>query len=69
MRKAGGQAEEKKRDAGDVFRNTGIKFNETPEAKKMRLKRCLVALQGAGIGKPSAFVGMKVGKPIEIEWN
>ena len=61
--------EVKKRDDGDVFRNTQMKFNEKPEEKKMRLKRCLNALKSADIGKPSAFVGMQVGKPIEIEWN
>jgi len=52
-----------KRDQGDVFRNTQMKFNEKPDEKKMRLKRCLVALSGAGVGKPQ-FVGMEVGKPI-----
>ena len=35
----------------------------------MRLKRCLNALKQADIGKPSAFVGMKVGQAIDIEWN
>lgn len=34
----------------------------------MRLKRCLVALSEAGVGKPN-FVGMEVGKPIQINWN
>ena len=34
----------------------------------MRLKRCLVALSGAGVGKPN-FVGMEVGKPIQINWQ
>ena len=46
-----------------------MKFNESPEDKKSRLKRCLVALKSAGIGQPSAFVGMQIGKPIDIEWN
>ena len=46
-----------------------MKFNESPEEKKMRLKRCLIALSKSGVGKPSAFVGMQVGKPVEIEWN
>ena len=46
-----------------------MKFNESPEQKKMRLKRCLNALKQADIGKPSAFVGMKVGQAIDIEWN
>lgn len=44
-----------------------MKFNEKPDEKKMRLKRCLVALSGAGVGKPQ-FVGMEVGKPISINW-
>ena len=57
-----------KRDEGDIFRNTAMKFNEAPEAKKMRLKRCLVALSDAGVGKPN-FVGMEVGKPIHINWQ
>ena len=35
----------------------------------MRLKRCLNALQQADIGRPSAFVGMKVGQAIDIDWN
>ena len=61
--------EEKKRDEGDIFRNTQMKFNESPEQKKMRLKRCLNALKQADIGRPSAFVGMKVGQAIDIEWN
>ena len=61
--------EVKKRDDGDVFRNTQMKFNEKPAEKQMRLKRCLNALKKADIGKPSPFVGMQVGKPIEIEWN
>ena len=61
--------EEKKRDEGDIFRNTQMKFNESPDQKKMRLKRCLNALKQADIGKPSAFVGMKVGQAIDIEWN
>ena len=63
------QEEEAKRDEGDIFRNTQMKFNESPEQKKLRLKRCLKALSQAGVGKPSAFVGMQVGKPINIEWN
>ena len=46
-----------------------MKFNESPDQKKMRLKRCLHALQKADVGKPSAFVGMQVGKRINIEWN
>ena len=46
-----------------------MKFNESPDQKKMRLKRCLNALKKADIGKPSAFVGMQVGKPISIEWS
>ena len=45
-----------------------MKFNEAPEQKKMRLKRCLVALSEAGVGKPN-FVGMEVGKPIQINWQ
>ena len=63
------QEELKQRDEGDIFRNTQMKFNESPEQKKLRLKRCLKALSSAGVGKPSAFVGMQVGKPINIEWN
>ena len=63
------QEEVKQRDEGDIFRNTQMKFNESPEQKKLRLKRCLKALSSAGVGKPSAFVGMQVGKPINIEWN
>lgn len=59
---------EVKRDEGDVFRNTQMKFNEKPEDKKMRLKRCMVALSGAGVGRPK-FVGMEVGKPIHINWG
>ena len=59
---------EMKRDQGDIFRNTQMKFNEAPEQKKMRLKRCLVALSEAGVGKPN-FVGMEVGKPIQINWQ
>ena len=35
----------------------------------MRLKRCLNALKQADIGRPSAFVGMKVGQAIDIDWN
>lgn len=58
---------EMRRDEGDIFRNTQLKFNEAPEQKKMRLKRCLVALSEAGVGKPN-FVGMEVGKPIHINW-
>lgn len=46
-----------------------MKFNESPDQKKMRLKRCLNALQKADVGKPSAFVGMKVGQRVDIEWN
>ena len=61
--------EVKKRDDGDIFRNTQMKFNESPDQKKMRLKRCLNALGKAGVGKPSAFVGMQVGKAVDIEWN
>ena len=37
--------EEKHRDEGDIFRNTQMKFNESSEQKKMRLKRCLNALK------------------------
>ena len=44
-----------------------MKFNEKPDEKKMRLKRCLVALSGAGVGKPK-FVGLEIGKPIHIDW-
>lgn len=46
-----------------------MKFNENPDDKKLRLQRCLKALKDAGIGKPSAFVGMETGKPIEINWS
>ena len=46
-----------------------MKFNESQEDKKSRLKRCLVALKNAGIGQPSAFVGMKIGQSIDIQWN
>lgn len=35
----------------------------------MRLKRCLNALKNSDVGRPSAFVGMKVGEAIDIEWN
>lgn len=63
------KAEEQKRDQGDIFRNTAMKFNENPDQKKMRLKRCLNALQKADVGAPSAFVGMKVGQRVDIEWN
>ena len=35
----------------------------------MRIKRSLNALKQADVGRPSAFVGMQVGKPIDIEWN
>lgn len=62
-------AEEEKRDAGDVFRNTRMKFNEKADEKKLRMKRCLKALKDAGIGRPSEFVGLEVGKPVNIEWN
>ena len=61
--------EEKHRDSGDIFRNTQMKFNEAPEEKKLRMKRCLNALKQADVGRPSAFVGMQVGKAIDIEWN
>jgi len=52
------RGEERKRDTGDIFRNTQMKFNESPEQKKLRMKRALIALHKADIGKPSAFVGM-----------
>ena len=61
--------EEQKRDTGDVFRRTGMKFNENPDQKQARLQRCLKALKNVDIGKPSAFVGMEVGKPIHIDWS
>lgn len=46
-----------------------MKFNENPDDKKLRLKRCLKALKDSGIGKPSAFVGLETGKAINIEWS
>ena len=61
--------EERKRDEGDVFRNTGMKFNETEAEKRKRLFRCLAALKSSGIGKPSPFMGMEVGKPVSIDWS
>ena len=51
-----------------MFRRTAQKYNESPDQKKQRLDRCLKVLKNVDIGKPSAFVGMEVGKPINIDW-
>ena len=50
-------AQEEAKDAGDIFRNTGMKFNEAPQEKKARMARALNALKNVDIGKASAFVG------------
>ena len=52
-----------------MFRRTGMKFNENPDQKKARLDRCLKVLKNVDVGKPSNFVGMEVGKPINIDWS
>ena len=60
--------EEQKRDSGDVFRRTFMKYNETEDEKKARLLRSLNALKACNTGVPTQFVGVKVGDPLDIEY-
>lgn len=39
----------------DVFRRTGLKFNETEEQKQLRLKRCMNVLKEAHALPQSQF--------------
>lgn len=43
----------------DVFRRTGLKFNETEEQKQLRLKRCMNVLKQVNAGTKTSFVPLE----------
>ncbi len=43
----------------DVFRRTGLKFNETEDEKQLRLKRCMNVIKKVTAGAKSTFVPLQ----------